>query len=528
MKIGIATMMGGYEHARVLDSVLADALKVRGAQPELILCDAALPACQMTKLSRFSMEEFVEKGQQSYCQTCFTKGVGPLGRLGHPVQMFSNYLTVDDRNRAVDVAANTPLSHIEGLRFMGVAIGEHAMAGTLRYLARGELAGEPLEEIILRRYVEAGMLTTLGAERLIRQRGYDVIVANHGIYAPQGLIVETARALGVRVVTYNPAYRRHSFVFSHDESYHFSMITEPVAMWDSIALTPAIEADLTRYLQSRRAGSNDWIWFHNEPDENHARVLLRLGADPAKPYVTALTSVIWDAQLHYEASAFPRMMDWVLTTVRHWATRDDDLQLIIRVHPAEARGAVPSRQRVTDELRAEFGEILPRNVFLVAPDDEASTYALCDNANAVVIYNTKTGVETAAAGNKVIVAGEAWLRGKGIARDAKSRGDYERILATLPYRNSKTDGELLNRAKRYAYHFFFRRMIPLPFIHQDGKAQLRLDISGQQDLKPGRWHGLDVICDGIMYQHPFIYPAETMAAAFGHEDLPASEYEASA
>ena len=62
----------------------------------------------------------------------------------------------------------------------------------------------------------------------------------------------------------------------------------------------------------------------------------------------------------------------------------------------------------------------------------------------------------------------------------------------------------LARARKYAYHFFFRRMIQLPFF----KEQLEVSIQNMEELLPGRLKGLDIICDGILNGTPFIYPDE--------------------
>ena len=49
------------------------------------------------------------------------------------------------------------------------------------------------------------------------------------------------------------------------------------------------------------------------------------------------------------------------------------------------------------------------------------------------------------------------------------------------------------RARKYAYHFFFRRMIPLPFIvpAEGSAAHFRLDLPGLEALLPGANRGLD-------------------------------------
>ncbi len=505
-RVLMATSMGGYNHATTLDAVLAQALELRGAAPEFLLCDAALPACQMTKKGRAAPEAVAAGKAMDYCKTCIGKGTGIYEPLGYPLRRLSHYVTPEDTARARELAQATPFAAIRDFRLEGMPVGDHAYAGALRYFARGDVQ-KSIEIDVLRKFFEAGLITVMALKRLFAQERFDVAVVHHGIYIPQGMIAEVARASGIRVVTYNPAYRKHSFIFSHRESYHYTMPEEPVSAWENLAMEGARGEALEAYLASRRHGGSDWIWFHDKPQEDIAPALRALGVDPAKPYVALLTSVVWDAQLHYKANAFPGMMDWIIKTIAYWRARGD-LPLVIRVHPAEVRGAIPSQQKVQDEIRKHFGRFfgrrLPKNVFVVAPEDQMSTYALCERADAVIIYNTKTGVEVTAMGVPTIVAGEAWIRGKNISRDVSREEEYYRLLDTLPW-GQRMSAEEQARAQRYAYHFFFRRMIPLPFITQAESANFSVAIGGKDDLAPGRWEGLDVICRGILEETPFIY-----------------------
>ncbi len=166
--------------------------------------------------------------------------------------------------------------------------------------------------------------------------------------------------------------------------------------------------------------------------------------------------MVWDAQLHYRQRAFASQVEWVLKTIEHFASRKD-IQLAIRVHPAEVTGSLPSRQPIAAEIAAKFPK-LPKNVALIKPSADISTYALAQASDSVIIYATKTGIELAARGIPVIVAGESWLRGKEIGFDCDDRQAYETLLAALPV-GHRLDAERTARAQRYAYHFFFRRMI---------------------------------------------------------------------
>jgi hypothetical protein len=514
LRVCIATTMPGYEHALALDWVLAQALDLRGAEVDILVCDKAISVCQMTKSGRATPEAIRDGAPMAFCDKCVAKGKERLAPLGYPIRRLAEYISAEEAAAARALSDAVPFDEIAAYRQAGLSVGDHAHAGALRYFARGDLENEPLAEPVLRRYFEAGLRAIAGMRRLIETHRYDVLVVNHGIYIPQGMIVEAANAMGVRVATYNPAYRKHCFVFSHNESYHFTMLDEPLEHWRDFTWSPRLEADTGAYLMSRRFGANDWIWFHDKPREDIAPVLREIGCDPEKPYVAALTSVVWDAQLHYKANAFPNMMEWLKQTVEYWARRTDDVRLVIRVHPAEIRGAVPSRQRVTEELAAAFADGLPPNVFVIPPDHQASTYALCENADSVIIFNTKAGVEMSALGVPVIVAGEAWIRGKGFARDVSSPAQYFELLDALPLRR-RLDPEKHALAMRYAYHFFFRRMIPLPFLHQDGTA-FRIEAT-REDLALGRWPGLDTICDGILTGAPFVYRAEELTDPFPGE-----------
>jgi hypothetical protein len=200
------------------------------------------------------------------------------------------------------------------------------------------------------------------------------------------------------------------------------------------------------------------------------------------------------------------MLEWMVQTCEYFAGRPD-LQLLIRVHPAEISGFPPSRQPILGELRRRLPTLAP-NIIIVPPESGVSTYALMSLCNSAIIYGTKMGVELTSVGIPVIVAGEAWIRNKGLTEDASSPEEYFRILDRLPLPAALDKGQLA-RARRYAYHFFFNRMLPLPFIEpKAGYPIYRLKLETLQQLLPGRSRGLDTICDGILGNGTFVLKDE--------------------
>jgi hypothetical protein len=509
-RILIATSMGGYRHGALLESALAVALTLRGARVGILLCDSFLPACQLSEIASVPPRTLLQSTPQPRCATCHPAGRAAFGPLRVNIQWLGGLISSSRAREASDLAASIPADELGTFRSDGMALGEHALAGALRYFARGDLDGEALGEHVTRRYLEAALRTAWGVQELVSREAYTAVCFNHGIYVPQGIIGEVCRQRTIRVVNWNPAYRRHTFIFSHGDSYHHTMLEEPVSEWESLPWTAALEEQTLSYLRSRWRGSEDWIWFHDQPREDIETLAAELRLDLSRPWIALLPNVIWDAQLHYEGNAFPTMWTWLAATVDYFRSRPD-LQLVIRAHPAEVRGAIPSRQRVDAELRRAFPE-LPSNVVIIPPDHPLSTYALVERCDTALIYGTKTGIEISSAGIPVIVAGEAWIRGKGFSLDARSTQEYTRLLDRLPLRRRLTGPEI-ERARKYAFHFFFRRMIPLPFIAGGRSEELALRVDRLEDLAPGRYPGLDVICDGILHGSRFVYPAEQEPAA---------------
>jgi len=508
-KILIATTVGGNFPAAHMESALAVALTLRGANVHILLCDRRLPACQLAQSSQFpDPREFAARGPASLCDACYEPAAAMYASLGLKVHVLSDLVQASEAAEAAALASSVPAHEIPDMKMGNVLVGEHALAGALRFFARGDLAGEPTGEVTLRRYVDAAIVTTHAMRRLIEREHFDAACFHHGIYVPQGLIGEVAREQGVRVVNWNPAYRKQCFIFSHGDTYHRTLLDEPTANWTGLELNGEMSKQICDYLVSRWSGSRDWIWFHEKPQEELDRIACEVGIDFSKPVIGLLTNVVWDAQLHYRANAFPNMLEWIFESIRYFAQRSD-LQLAIRVHPAEIRGTIPSRQRVVDEIAAAFPR-LPPNVFVIPPESQVSTYALMAQCDSVVIYGTKTGVELTSMGIPVIVAGEAWIRNKGLTTDVASRAEYRQTLDRLPF-GTRLDERTVEQARKYAYHFFFRRMIPIELMEPTGKwPPYRFAAESLAQLLPGRDAGLDVICDGILTGREFIFPAEKL------------------
>lgn len=500
------TSIGSHLPAMQLETSLAATLRLRGHYVAALLCDGVLPGCQMCEPRLFSdTQHFLKHGPtKRLCGHCFPPGKNVYEQAGINVFSYSQFLTKEKLAEAEKLSQQLDLTHLKKYELEGLKLGEHAMAGALRFFARATLPEDrKITDVVLRRYLKSALITAFVTQELIKKHKVDVMVFHHGIYVPQGIVGEVARKMGVRVVNWNPAYRKDCFIFSHLETYHHSLMSEPTETWAKMRWDASKDKVITDYLKSRWTGDNDWIKFIQNPTFEKEKIVKELNLDLSKPVIGCLTNVLWDAQLHYPANAFENLLEWLFVTIEYFAERQD-LQLVIRIHPAEVNGTVPSKQPVAGEIQKRFPK-LPSNIKVILPDNPLSTYVISELCDAVIIYGTKTGVELASVGIPVIVAGEAWIRNKGITTDVNSRGQYMDILNSLPLKKRMEPGMVL-KAKKYAYHFFFRRMIPVKIFEKGpGWPPYQLKARDAQELTAGADPGLDCICQGIVEGTPFVF-----------------------
>ena len=236
----IGSTVGGYGAGSVFESMLAVALTLRGARVHTLICDRALPGCQRAEYVDVpDPSVLVEyRLQERLCDRCYATGQYNFDPLGLPEHRIGRLATRAEKLEARRIAVEIPAEKIRSFVWEGLAIGEHAYAGALRYFARGDLAAEPLGEQVLRRYLEASLLMAAASTRLIQREGIEIAAFNHGLYVPQGVLGEVCRGLGVRVANWNPAYRTSCFIFSHGDTYHHTLMAEPTEAWETYALDP--------------------------------------------------------------------------------------------------------------------------------------------------------------------------------------------------------------------------------------------------------------------------------------------------
>lgn len=505
----IATSTGGHRLALSSEILIGLSLKARGVLVDFLLCDENLNACSECTYKDFkNNKNFIQYGSSHKCPTCWISGQKSLKEAGFKTLKFSDFEKSKNLKEVNKIYNSVKPKDIRNFKIDNVYIGEHAYAGTLRYYAKGFIDFTNDEILTLKKFFFAALKTYFISKNLFKKKKYKSVLLNHGIYVPQGIISETAKENKVNVVTWFTAYKKKSFLFSHNETYHKSLLKEDTSEWENIIMDKEKDDKLKKYINSRKYGTDDWVYFHNkQPNFNFKLTDYNKELSNDENFTSLFTNVIWDAQLFFDQNIFKNMVEWVLQTIDYYIKLNKIL--VIRAHPAEVTGTLPSRQNIFSEIKNKYKK-LPKNIIFIHSDDPISSYAIIEKSKFCIVYGSTIATEIASIGKNVLIGGESWIKNKNISYDPTSKAQYFKFIDQLLI-NSEMNDYTFIRAKKYAYHFFFRRMIPINLIEvRDAKYEdFIINKSSISKIFPkgNSDKGINTICEGILNNKSFTYDA---------------------
>ena len=507
-KILVATSSGGLYSQLIFESTLASGLRNNGAEVHFLLCKRGLSACIIPDNFTINEIDYINDGPKKFCKSCFNVGNNFLVKAGFKVQYLESASKNEYQQYLEIIEKNLKFETIKEFTYKGIKVGEHSVSGTLRYYKKTNYNDEKHYKEIIKKYLISCMVTVDHFNKILKKERYDTIILNHGIYVPHGIIADIAKKENVHFVVWCPGVRKKTFCFSPNDTYHREQIYEQNSNWENILLTQKKEDLIIKYLKSKSVSSNDWknewVYSPSSSNDNIEQLFNDLKIDKSKPLIGMPTNVIWDAQIDYPENFFKHILEWIFFTIDFFI-QNQNLQLILRIHPAEVEMTKPSKQKVYDEIMKKYNS-LPNNIFIVKPEENYNTYKILNMCDNILIYGSRLGVEMSALGKTVVVAGEGFIRNKKIAIDVNSKKEYKEILNKLPIKGHMTEQKIL-RAKKYAYHFFFRRMIGLKILDERPLEwpNFQVNKNFSEIINKKNDKGFEKICDSIINKKSFIF-----------------------
>ncbi len=325
---------------------------------------------------------------------------------------------------------------------------------------REDIAGaEPIYRLRKKRNVDAARR----ALAYFQQYRPDVVIVPNGMILEYGAIYETARTLGIPVVTYEFGEQDQRLWLSQNHKVMFCDSFNE--LWETCRgrkLNEEQHSWLEEFLAARQGLAKGEKFAHlwqKTGREGGAKIKALLGLDD-RPVVLLPTNVLGDSATLGRTVFSQSMTEWIERVVPFFADKPE-VQLVVRIHPAETWTVGPS---VAEIIRSVLPD-LPAHIHLVGPKEKVNTYDLMDIADLALVYTTTAGVEMATRGIPVLVSGLATYRGRGFTIDADTWEEYfqklEKALADLPG-HRLTPGQI-EQARNYAYAYFHEFARPFPW-----------------------------------------------------------------
>ena len=493
-KILIFAPYGSYRVHHQVDAMLGSALRQRGCEVSVILCDGLLENCPVAG----------RPPNPAQCRACAESGRDFFG--GFPIESLQmrSLLSAEDFLAARTWSDGLRPEDMPNASFEGMRLGLWTNSTMYQYFLSGRL--DPRDEAIARVYrsfLYNSALIVRGLGRALALKKPDRLLCFSGINAFYRVALEVAKAHGVRPLVHERGYIDDSFVlpdsgFPHQDG----NLADAWEHWRGIPLSESECAETQRYFQEREQGKNaNWIPFYSfTSDADAARKTLRI---PGGAKVVGLfTSSDWEVgmTLSYMEITFASQIEWMKVTAK--ACEEEGAYLVIRHHP---NNVTPSRIafRFLEEVLA-LAEEFPANVRVIMPDEKVTSYALLWTVDVAVTLFTTVGAEAFIRGVPTLCLGDYMYRHMGMVW-VRSKQEYPPALKAALRGPDTIRIEDLQRAYRFAYLIFFRlafrfRSFGIKDIHSPDIRVRNLD-----DLAPGKDETLDRVCDHILLGTP-IYP----------------------
>jgi hypothetical protein len=488
-RILVAALRGWSVHVDC-ELIIAHGLRLRGAKVALLTCGGGMPACEVG---------WARRAYPRPCDRCgwFTDRLAAGSGLEHFALRDYFDWGRDGRRAPQDTGELRPPA--EAYIRSRISLTWLMRVTRIDRLPEGPLAREDFA-------VAADAVARAGGAVFDDFRP-DIVFLLNGLFGAESALREVALERGLRAPTYEIAPRAGCIVASQRSPAPYY---DTDVLWERVRDQPLTErqrADTVALLDARAAGVGAHESYFDKPEENLDALRRHLELPSSGRVATLFTNVSWDSATFARDVGFGSMFEWIIESIRAVDGRED-LTLMIRVHPGEERWG--TRESVETVVREELGQ-LPSNVRMISASQPISSYALLALSDLVLTYTTTLGLEAAARGKPVAVAGETHYRRRGFTIDLDGPEMLSSVLRELP---GPIDLSQVEQALRYAFAFFFRSMLPFPAVRARG-AQVTHLPGSERDLAPGADPYLDWICDRILDGKDFDLPDELILAPTG-------------
>lgn len=455
-KIVIFTSIGDHTYYAKYDRYLERSFNLLGFEVIIVLCNTNLDICQEFNYNFSNRDKISDSFKNLYCNFC--KKNSEKNFKNSKIEYLGN---VDDSQylnlKSLFMEHLNKYDSIENFFYNGINFGEHINSGLVRYYGGSIFEKNDIYYQNLYKFANASFKTYFSTLKILKKYKIKLSMLHHGIYVPQGVVCDVLKKNNVNFYTYGMSYRKNTFFYAYKDTYHKRFLD--LNEWDKFNFGKKELRILHRYFKKKIISNQDWIDFTSNNNLKKFNKIQEITSYYTKENTYVMyTNVDWDAQVHFKNNVFKSMHEWIERTIDYFETNKDKL-LIIRIHPAEIYGNVKSRTSLAEHIQ-NYKKI--KNLIIIKAKENINSYSLMKLSNKFLVYSSKIAIELLFFNKKVLVAGEAFVRGKGFTLDTNNEKEYTKDLEKLKYFNLTKYQKILS--KKFIYFFFFKLMVDNNFL----------------------------------------------------------------
>jgi hypothetical protein len=447
----------------VFEKVLSDVLRYNHANVQNLICDGLLTSCDAL---------MHPESHDRLCSACYSERSCFSKIYPNDFLRLSEYLSKKDYANTRKIVNGLDAAGLMNYEFLGVKVGEHGLTSANKYF-RNKVQDHNDSHflVILRQSVFQGILLVLIAQGIFAKEKPTHFITLHGGYSTWGPISEYLGAHGVNIYLHNKSINRVGCFYITKAGQDLSDIIarETWEIQKSASLTDVQRTRLRDHLNSVKQGKTTEYEVYDstkriDPDARFMKLLKAKDKNKFALY----PHLFWDKAFlnRYDSlgSVFSNDIEWMFDTIKFFIEKKDSL-LFIKPHPGENMASDFTDYGAAELIRDKFGS-LPDNIVIIDKKCKIKSFDLMDNGCIGVVFTSTSGLEHSYFRKPVIVAGEIHYARAGAALRIRSRQEYFRLLEDpAPLMDFIKNN--YNIIERYAYYYYFRQQIKIPFYRDD-------------------------------------------------------------
>jgi hypothetical protein len=389
----------------------------KGYNPVLVVCNASIPICQKENIIRS------RRFNPFFCHECWNGYKKIASETGIDIIYLNDLISVSSGGKIKNV-----YREIEKLRDFdecrsfvaeNIPVGEFALKSALRFYLKGSPDRDAVFLEIYKRFLKSIFITGLAFNELFTaEKNIIRAVIHNGTLGLEATIRYACHQRSVAYMTYETYMGENTLIYKkNNEVMLLDWEKEMRTFYDTNSLPENFGKVVDGFFRELRVGKHKYAVLNKTGSTPYP--------NPYGKYVCAFTNLNFDTTVIGRNTIFTDMEEWLISLINYWEKNENEIKLVIRVHPAEVKMVTGTREFIGEKLKSR---IRTNNILLIDSDEQANAYDLIEGMEYGLIYSSTIGLEIAYSGKACLVAGKPFYRNKPFVLTPDTKEKYFELL----------------------------------------------------------------------------------------------------